>query len=1092
MSVVMMNKSAEHLHTSGVAVVGNKLNVKDDKHTKLKRKQSIKERGTDEFEVISNNEGDYLEMNWKGQVNSDSTTGAKSGHYNNNNDNGGLVVSNGGVSGTRQFIEDIKNDGLVALNNKVGRSTQLLKQVGNWISKSQAVQYLRIQGLLKLEQEIPVTYSAKSVWVLGICYIFRGETRSEIQAAMRMNMGVQAEADINIEAESESDLELGSDGENVDENSSWENITGRPSGSVGRLDNKARVFKGRRGIKWNGNVFKKEREQNKGIYQGDDVVLVDLEETTRDKNKQMETMKMQGKVMNIQGKGFGNTRETRGGREGVARITTKTLPGNEGEFVLLEKSYRQIGGERALEEEEEELMGVNLVREGNVEQKEEQGMVRKAKMLRADEMRAEKSAENHSSSEWSHVVKSRNDDENTDKIKYGYQEGRKPTKDNEGRNLPNPSQVHNSTSGSGVTDNGDNNYPEKIPEYLGIKLVNKYEQKVKTEMPMFYGRLSDGWEIPSFQQTVTLSKIVEWAKKSECKIKQISNYGWVVCYKEPQCKCSNQSTGRTQSMKRADRDGESVTSNSVERKGSRVGRIQKSGTILCKQEWECRVKKLIQISIIQKQEKVGVHEMTKLLDNGKDAGGYYMEDKGGMWGRGERSIEKDQNSAKMKGYSDGITQIRQVVIGYSDVRNWDKKTRKKFQQDENVREKMVVMLEEERRSLQEYLWPESYMEEQAHNYEKQQQQQQSENDEKRGGKGGANMMERMNTIVSFIGHSNSIGRRIDTSIRNKSKSRDKFIHPIASIDEGGGEEENAKVKKPLEFKRVNKLSAESTRGNIDTYRIANADENINRVEVYIGKDCFDEEVENEDDKNNGESTTTTTATTRDLWWSEMSENQHTLMQLLYAVSQRMYFQYGKGFKPVEPSSYTSDVGWGCMHRSAQMMLAEVFKRVVPISHPTYEDGYVTAVWPRVHVGTVRPPEQLSGMWYQQIEEWFADDQAQPQPHSKLRSQSQPKLKHCETVNGNKSLVNKGSMWGLQRNASTKSNLRGGEHDEYNSRFAEYKDMYYYYGQIRNQEQQVQKSGMETEMELDNRSGSIESSESSESGTNNKGLVVVLG
>ena len=39
---------------------------------------------------------------------------------------------------------------------------------------------------------------------------------------------------------------------------------------------------------------------------------------------------------------------------------------------------------------------------------------------------------------------------------------------------------------------------------------------------------------------------------------------------------------------------------------------------------------------------------------------------------------------------------------------------------------------------------------------------------------------------------------------------------------------------------------------------------------------------------------------------------------------RLWFTYRKNFPLIEGSLYTSDMGWGCMHRTAQMVLGQAF------------------------------------------------------------------------------------------------------------------------------------------------------------------------
>jgi len=49
----------------------------------------------------------------------------------------------------------------------------------------------------------------------------------------------------------------------------------------------------------------------------------------------------------------------------------------------------------------------------------------------------------------------------------------------------------------------------------------------------------------------------------------------------------------------------------------------------------------------------------------------------------------------------------------------------------------------------------------------------------------------------------------------------------------------------------------------------------------------------------------------------------------------IWFSYRSDFPPIEPTTYTSDVGWGCTLRTAQMLLANGFLHHF-IGHGTLE------------------------------------------------------------------------------------------------------------------------------------------------------------
>jgi len=87
------------------------------------------------------------------------------------------------------------------------------------------------------------------------------------------------------------------------------------------------------------------------------------------------------------------------------------------------------------------------------------------------------------------------------------------------------------------------------------------------------------------------------------------------------------------------------------------------------------------------------------------------------------------------------------------------------------------------------------------------------------------------------------------------------------------------------------------------------------------------------------------------------DQQKVLVEFLQAFQSHFWFSYRKDFPKIEPSNFTSDVGWGCMLRTSQMLLARAF--VVAL---------LSSNW-RIHLSHTE--EELA--IYRHILLWFADN-----------------------------------------------------------------------------------------------------------------------
>jgi hypothetical protein len=83
--------------------------------------------------------------------------------------------------------------------------------------------------------------------------------------------------------------------------------------------------------------------------------------------------------------------------------------------------------------------------------------------------------------------------------------------------------------------------------------------------------------------------------------------------------------------------------------------------------------------------------------------------------------------------------------------------------------------------------------------------------------------------------------------------------------------------------------------------------------------------------------------------NQVFKKENSLPVFLEAFRTLHWFSYRKDFACITPSHYTTDMGWGCMLRSGQMMLANTFSRhflgpgtkyIEPSSHLLQGDRYL--------------------------------------------------------------------------------------------------------------------------------------------------------
>jgi cysteine protease ATG4 len=94
-----------------------------------------------------------------------------------------------------------------------------------------------------------------------------------------------------------------------------------------------------------------------------------------------------------------------------------------------------------------------------------------------------------------------------------------------------------------------------------------------------------------------------------------------------------------------------------------------------------------------------------------------------------------------------------------------------------------------------------------------------------------------------------------------------------------------------------------------------------------------------------------------VWLLGKSFNKDQMEDYRQAFESILWFTYRRDFDQMKPYEYTSDAGWGCMLRSAQMMVSQAFQRRL-----------LGSTWRRV---SFTPMEQLP-QEYIQILKWFVD------------------------------------------------------------------------------------------------------------------------